>query len=210
VTRGLLALGAMAAAVLTLACARDGSEQADAPAQASPDSGARTPAAPSGPPRVGLAPAGGAPGAQVTVSLDRLVMNADVDVGFGDLQEHVILARGKADVDGSFSMPITVPADAAPGTHYVFLADTTGQMLATPTAFLVAAPGGRVTLNGTMSDEGVECAGLEDASGALYTLTGSDDWPEAGTAVTVEGTIAEMSICQQGLTIAVESIKALR
>jgi hypothetical protein len=60
-----------------------------------------------------------------------------------------------------------------------------------------------------MSDEGVECPAMRGDAGELYTLAGPDDVPEAGTRVSVEGTIAEMLICQQGLTLAVESIRAL-
>ena len=203
---------ALAAAIVAAACGRDGTERAGPPVETRPDPAAR--AESTGgyrPPSLRLSPAGGPAGSQVTISLSGLVIRAPHEVGFGDMSEHIILAQAESDATGDFSTTVTVPADATPSTHYFFLADaSTGQMVSTPTAFLVTTAEGGVTLSGRMSDEGVECTAMRGDTGELYTLSGMDDFPEPGTQVIVQGTLAEMSICQQGLTIAVESIEAVR
>lgn len=63
---------------------------------------------------------------------------------------------------------------------------------------------------GTLTDEGVECQALRDHSGRLYTLTGDIEGFSEGETVRVEGTIAEVSFCQQGKTIGVEFIDGAR
>jgi hypothetical protein len=69
--------------------------------------------------------------------------------------------------------------------------------------------GGEVTVVGTLSDEGVECAAMRGDDGTLYTLTGQGTlgYGAAGTRVSVTGKIAEISMCQQGTTIEVSSVK---
>jgi hypothetical protein len=137
------------------------------------------------------------------------MMREPLAIGFGDLSQHVILGHVEADMDGNLSATITIPTDAAPRAQFLFAQNSeSGQMVSMPTAFVVTGADGKVTLSGRMSDEGVECAAMRGDAGELYTLTGSHDWPEPGTRVTVEGTMAEMSTCQQGATIAVESIRA--
>jgi hypothetical protein len=122
------------------------------------------------------------------------------------MSEHTIVGHVEADADGNLSAKVKIPADAQRGVHFFFVQNSeSGQVASTPTAFLVTGADGKVTLRGRMSDEGVECKAMRGDLDELYTLTGSADWPAAGTQVTVVGTIAEMSICQQGVTIAVES-----
>jgi hypothetical protein len=201
---------AVASILFLAACARERADPADAAPETRPDETAGAVAGPPARPQLSLAPAGGPAGTEVTISFGGLAMREPLEVGFGDMGEHVVLGPTDADVEGSLSTTVTVPADAAARPHFFFLANReTGQIVATPTVFLVTPADGSVTLSGRMSDQGVECAAMRGDAGELYTLTGSDDWPEAGTQVTVEGRIAEMSICQQGLTIAVESIKAV-
>jgi hypothetical protein len=64
-----------------------------------------------------------------------------------------------------------------------------------------------VTVTGTLTDEGVECQALRADDGTLYTLTGDLKKFKTGDRVTVTGTVAEISICMQGATIAVERIE---
>ena len=67
--------------------------------------------------------------------------------------------------------------------------------------------GQMINVRGTLTDEGVECQALRGDDGELYTLTGDLSGFEEGDRVKVRGTIAEISICQQGTTIEVQSIK---
>lgn len=67
--------------------------------------------------------------------------------------------------------------------------------------------GQMINVRGTLTDEGVECQALRGDDGELYTLTGDLSGFENGDRVKVRGTIAEVSICQQGTTIEVQSIK---
>ena len=64
-----------------------------------------------------------------------------------------------------------------------------------------------INVRGTLTDEGVECQALRGDDGELYTLTGDLSGFENGDRVKVRGTVAEVSICQQGTTIEVQSIK---
>ena len=61
-------------------------------------------------------------------------------------------------------------------------------------------------IEGKLTDEGVECPAMRGADGTLYTLAGDLEGFKAGDEVWVEGEVAEMSICQQGTTIAVDRI----
>jgi hypothetical protein len=67
--------------------------------------------------------------------------------------------------------------------------------------------GQMINVRGTLTDEGVECQALRGDDGELYTLTGDLSGFEEGDRVKVRGTVAEISICQQGTTIEVQSIK---
>ncbi|HXI11126.1 MAG TPA: hypothetical protein VNM92_00565 [Thermoanaerobaculia bacterium] len=66
---------------------------------------------------------------------------------------------------------------------------------------------GSITISGTLTDEGVECRAMRDGkTNELYTLTGNLSDFKTGDRVRVVGTIAEISICQQGRTISVSSV----
>ncbi len=65
---------------------------------------------------------------------------------------------------------------------------------------------GVVRIEGTLTNEGVECSAMRGEGGELYTLAGDLAGPNPGDRVCVEGTVAEFSICQQGTTISVERI----
>lgn len=63
-----------------------------------------------------------------------------------------------------------------------------------------------VVVVGTLTDEGVECQALrQDGTNELYTLTKNGGF-SVGDHVKVTGTIAEVSFCQQGITINVQTI----
>ena len=76
----------------------------------------------------------------------------------------------------------------------------------TATAAKDAAAPKKITVVGRLTKEGVECRALrEDKTNKLFTLTGKVPYKN-GTHVKVTGTIPNVSICQQGITIAVTSI----
>ncbi|HEV7275149.1 MAG TPA: LysM peptidoglycan-binding domain-containing protein [Devosiaceae bacterium] len=66
----------------------------------------------------------------------------------------------------------------------------------------------RLTVTGTITNEGVECPALRGDDGRLYTLAGDLDGFGRGDRVQVQGVRAEMSICQQGTTIDVRRIRS--
>ena len=67
--------------------------------------------------------------------------------------------------------------------------------------------GGRtIIVKGVLTDEGVKCQALRTDTGELYTLVGEIQGFQVGDEVCVAGRIAELSICQQELTIVVSWI----
>jgi hypothetical protein len=66
-----------------------------------------------------------------------------------------------------------------------------------------------VDVEGTLAN-GVECPGLRTDEGTFYTLAGDLHGFENGDRVRVIGTVAELSICQQGITVNVRWIAAAR
>ena len=64
-----------------------------------------------------------------------------------------------------------------------------------------------IHVRGILTDEGVECQALRTANGQLYTLSGDLGGFKTGDKVRVKGEIAQVSTCQQGITIAVEKIQ---
>lgn len=70
--------------------------------------------------------------------------------------------------------------------------------------------GKKVVVYGVLTNEGVECQALRGDDGILYTLAGvagKMEGFEVGDHVRVQGTVAEMSICQQGTTLDVKKIQ---
>jgi hypothetical protein len=67
-----------------------------------------------------------------------------------------------------------------------------------------------ITIVGTVTGEGVECPAVRTADNKLYTITAPDrSQLRPGTRVRITGTIAGISICQQGTTISAEKIEVL-
>ena len=66
--------------------------------------------------------------------------------------------------------------------------------------------GDRITVVGRLTREGVECQALRGDDGQLYTLLGDIGALPVETRVCVTGERLEFSICQQGITIRVQSI----
>lgn len=69
-------------------------------------------------------------------------------------------------------------------------------------------PDGVLQIEGVLTGEGVECPALRGHDGQLYTLAGAPDGAIVGDALCVQGRLVEISICQQGITLEVETISA--
>lgn len=63
-------------------------------------------------------------------------------------------------------------------------------------------------MKGTLTDEGAECQALRAMNGELYPLADNLNQFKNGDQVCVCGTVAEISFCMQGTTIAVSWIGA--
>lgn len=69
-----------------------------------------------------------------------------------------------------------------------------------------AGAAGEVCVRGRLTDEGVECPALRGADGRLYTLAGRLGGLALGAEACICGTVAELSTCMQGTTLAITRI----
>jgi len=76
-------------------------------------------------------------------------------------------------------------------------------------AFAQAQTSRAVAVTGTLTDAGVQCQAVQGDDGVLYTIrrTPAVRQLRAGDRIKVTGAIAELSICQQGVTIDVTTIE---
>lgn len=65
----------------------------------------------------------------------------------------------------------------------------------------------RLIIEGTLTSEGAECPAMRTDDGTLYTLNGHLKEFKVGDRVEVVGEIADISTCQQGITLNVHRIK---
>lgn len=157
-------------------------------------------------------PADVAAGDQVELEARDFPGGMAVVVGFGlPNSEYDVLEEGHADDDGHYATSVSVPTWATPGQEYVWVvAGPRNRPLAVSDPFTVRLDArtntDTITITGVITDEGVECLAMRDDAGRLYTLAGAPAWATPGLRVEVRGTAAEMSFCQQGTTISVESI----
>lgn len=165
---------------------------------------------PPGEPTISIAPRQGAPGEEVRITASGFPATSSVVIGFGPPQsEYSELSRVQTDAQGSVSTSVAVPSWAESGRDYVWVvADPSTRPRAISDPFQVTGdPRAGVAVEGRITAEGVECPAMRDDADRLYTLAGAPDWVQTGQRVRVEGTIAEISICQQGTTITVEQIR---
>lgn len=159
------------------------------------------------------------PGQAVEVEVAGFPPGEEVLVGGGLAQsEFQVSERLRTDGAGASTVTLTVPSSAGPGEAWVFVAMTGDRDLRARTEALPVAGGGAdegiagtgvVTVEGVVSDEGVECLAIRGDDGRLYTLVGRHAGLEPGQRVRVSGEVAEMSFCMQGTTLAVRSITRL-
>lgn len=162
-------------------------------------------------PTLDIAPRSGTAGADVRLTAQGFAAGERVGIGFGPPQsEYEIVAHATADASGDVATTVRVPDWAEGGRDYLFVAVPEGPgEKAISSAFSVEASGAgeaEVEVTGVLTDEGVECPALRADSGDLYTLAGDTGRFGSGDRVEVTGTVAEVSICQQGTTISVENI----
>jgi hypothetical protein len=144
----------------------------------------------------------------VTVRITGLPSTTAVLLGFGGIgSPHEILDDTVSSVEGVASWTVTVPSWVeASHTYLFYMAYGDQRPVAFSEPFLVVGPDGVVTLEGTITDEGVSCVSMRGPNGGLFTLAGAPATLSSGDRVIVEATVAEMSVCMQGLTLAVREL----
>ncbi len=167
-------------------------------------------------PSLTVAPAVAAPGAAVLLTAVGLPGKASVVIGFGPRGgDYALIATGLTTTDrGTLEQPVTVPDQARPGETAVFTAETAdGRVRLISDALTIVEPGPppgtRISVDGTLSNEGAECPALRGDDGKLYTLADpSAGGFKPGDRVHVAGEVAGMSLCVQGITLTGTTITA--
>jgi len=162
-------------------------------------------------------PLAGPPGGKVKLTAAGFAGNAEVRIGFGPPgRPQDAIATATASDRGTLRTTVPVPAGAPPGETMVFTAESAnGRLRLVSEDFTVTEPGPPpgtpVTVNGTLSSEGVECPTLRGDDGTLYSLTDPNAGGfNPGDRVTVSGEVAGMATCQQGITLTGTTIVAAR
>jgi hypothetical protein len=125
----------LACAVVLGACGGgDAADQAPAEGAAAGAPGVPTPPPPS---RITMTPRAGGPGTEVTLVMSGLMMSQPAEVGFGTLAGHEIIDTTSASASGDLSAAVRVPATAAAGTYYFFVAERNGSPIAVSDSFVV-------------------------------------------------------------------------
>jgi hypothetical protein len=159
-------------------------------------------------PAIALSTHAAAPGEEVEVTARNFAPGATVRIGFGLAQsEYEVIRTVTADGTGTASAMVTVPTWAESGRSYVFVAAEPDNDPRVISGTFHVTSDGLVTVEGRITTEGVECLALRTDRDELYTLTGDTGDFGPGDRVEVRGTLPAMSICQQGTTISVESIR---
>jgi hypothetical protein len=173
-----------------------------------PAPGVPAPPAPPAAAEVTVGVATAAPGTELPIEATGFTPGTEVQIGLGmPDSDYDVVAQETVDGTGRLATAIEVPDWTMSGHPYVVVVDAPGEARGVSDPFVVGQPGDRVSVPGTLTDEGVECPAMRDRAGTLYTLVGTDlEWGP-GTDVHVEGRIAEAAICMQGTTLEVESIR---
>ena len=160
-------------------------------------------------PSLVISPPGGAAGVEVVVHVRGLPPGSTAVVGFGGIASpHEILGEGRADPEGELSLTDTIPSWVEPhGSYLFYVAFSDQRPVAFSDPFLVTGPDGVVRVAGRITEEGVTCTAMRGSGDELYTLVGPIGSAAPGDDVVVTATIAEASICMQGITLVVQSIR---
>lgn len=170
---------------------------------------------PGEPVSITISPTSGGAGTEVAIEASGFPSDAPVDIGIGPPQsEYEVLERTRTDEEGRVSTTLSVPSWTEPGRPYVFVVAAwsaePGEARAVSDPFVVASTGQEagMRITGHLTDEGVECPALRSDEGTLYTLAGETAPYEVGDRVVVVGAIVEFSVCMQGTTVRVDTIRA--
>lgn len=162
-----------------------------------------------------------APGETMQLSARGLPADHRVNVGVGPWRsEYSVVREARTDREGRLVTPVQMPDWADPGDRFVFVVEISDHDLKVMTdPIVVVRPderpgeprpdleaGQRVRITGTLTDEGVECQALRSENDDLFTLAGMPEGFERGDRVQVVGTVAEVSFCQQGITLEVREM----
>ncbi len=155
-----------------------------------------------------ISPRAGPAGTSVTVRVEGLLPEDALLIGFGGIgSPHEILGDGVADAQGVLSIDVGIPGWVEAGRTYLFyMAWADQRPVAFSEPYLATAADGSVEITGTVTDEGVTCVAFRGEDDTLYTLAGDTSNVAPGDRITIRGTVAEMSVCGQGITLAVDEI----
>ena len=158
-----------------------------------------------------ISPRGGAAGTEVTVGMAGLPPLTRVRISFGSMIAYEVIDRTVTDMEGNFTMIVTVPSWVeVDQMHYVLVSYGRGQPRQLSDGFHVTAPDGTARVVGDIRSDGGDCVALQDSSEVLYNLVGEIGQWAPGTFVSVTGDVADGSACEeQGISIAVREIKAI-
>jgi LysM repeat protein len=127
-----------------------------------------------------------------------------------------VIGVARADRRGGVNVAVDLPEWARPGQQVFFgLQSRDGRARAVADAYQVIGRPARperpaLTVSGTLTRQGVECPTMRGDDGRTYSLAGDIRGFLPGDRVTVDGRIADMSICQQGTAIEVRRIAPSR
>jgi hypothetical protein len=126
------------------------------------------------------------------------------EVGFEEIGQAMTTDKGE------LSLTVTVPSWTQPDLTHVFIVfDFYFIPIAVSDEFYVLAPDGTVVRKGRITNAVGDCTvpALLTDEGVLYTLVGDLSGFGAGDRVTVEGGIAESTLCPEGATMEVLRIR---
>jgi LysM repeat protein len=160
-----------------------------------------------------LSPTSGEPGTIVQLSVSGYSRFTDLRLLAGTNRNRLAeIDTLTTDRRGRATVEARIPRWAADARRFYFATETLdGRRRAVSEPFRITSAGqsDTVTIDGTLTREGVACPAMRGDDGRLYTLAGDTTGFRPGDRVRVVGRITEVSICQQGTTIELTSITDL-
>jgi LysM repeat protein len=160
-----------------------------------------------------LSPTSGRTGTVVEITVSGYPRNAELRLLAGtrrsrlsEIQTFSVNRRGRA------TLEVRIPNWAVDSPRFYFATELLdGGRRITSEAFRITSgnQANTVTVDGTLTREGVQCPAMRGDDGRLYTLAGDITGLRAGDRVRVVGRVVEASICQQGTTIELQAITGL-
>ncbi len=156
-----------------------------------------------------VGPTSGPAGAEVSVQVSGMPPGIPAVVGFGGIASpHEILGDALTDSVGALVLTDTIPSWVEAGRTYLFYVAFSDQRpVAFSAPFLVTDQDGTVRVRGRITEEGVTCTAMRGPADELYTLSGTLGPVSPGDEVVVVATVAEFSICMQGITLVVLEVE---